>query len=241
MPLSCLIRWFIPISTNVTVLICLIFSIVLSAILFTIGLFSVSKKILISMLALIASIVLTTGLTIFSAITYSYAPKGANEQMQKYIFNINKKFLLGVNTLFVVVLGAISFCVYSFRNDFFNFIGLVFDDYYNGNSNNSLPSISKSEKLVKYMENRFKCHYFDSNSPSGNCAEVIEKFLNANSKLFAIILGVVSIIFLILLIVGIYFDSKSKSDGNSVTNNDRSENANYDLNQELNPNVAADF
>lgn len=181
------------------------------------------------------SIALTGVLTIFSAITYFYFPDGANEQMQKSIFTFKKRYLLIIYTLFLIVLGAISFSIYSFRNDFLDFIGQVFNDYYNNDSKRS------SEKFVKYMENYFKCKYYDLDSPSGNCAEFLTKFINSNSKIFSIFLGIISIIFLILLIIGIYFDSKSKSDNGPGSNNDRSESANFDINQELNPNVATDF
>lgn len=233
MPSNCISRWFLTISTNVTVSIVLIFTIVVVAFLFFIGLISISQKLFISIIVTIAAIVLNVILTIFSSITYFRYPIGANEQMQKSIFNIKKKYLLFVDTLFIIVLGAISFCIYSFRNDFLNFAGLIFDDYYNNKNSNK-----SSEKFVNYIENYFKCKNFNLDSPSGNCAELMNEFINSKSKLLAIVVGVVSIILLILLIVGLYLDSRSKSDNVS---NDRSESANFDIHEELNPNVATDF
>ena len=230
---NCL-KWFTPISSNITVLLLLSFTIVSIAFLFILGIFSISQKLFFSMIILAASIALIFALTIFTGITYNSSNNG--NDLQANIFSFKKKFLFLINTLFIIVLGAISFCLYSFRNDIFKFVDLAFKDYYNSQTLHS----SKSEKFVKYMEIHFKCQRFDSNSTSGNCAEPVQKFLNTKYKLSSIILGIVSIFCLVLFIVSIVIDLVTKSGNGSNIKNDRSEDVN-DYNQELNPSVAADF
>lgn len=237
---NCMTLWFTPISSNIVVFISLVLSIIAAVFLFIIGIFSFSNKLLISMIVFIISIVLTFALTLYTAIVYQSANNG-NESIQQSISNLKKKFLMIINIIFIIVLAAMSFCLYSFRGDFYELTDIIFKDYYNDETNVLSASLSSnpSEKFVKFIENYFKCQRFDSNSPSGNCAELIKDFLNKKAMLLSIILGVVSVICLILLVIAIFVDYKSKPDHG--TKNDRSGNASNELNEELNPNEAAEF
>ena len=166
---------FIGITTIIVILFTIVCSSVLLSFLINFHLTQISKSLFVALIAFISVCALIFFVSIYCAISFG---------------RIQKIFLIIMMSLFTIIIGCISFAVYTFEEDLLYTFGLVWK---NGDQRGI-------EKLEKY----FNCVGFNLDDKENTCSGKIDTYLLSKTKLGTIISGSFFIVFALAMFFAYY-------------------------------------